>query len=100
MRREPYELPFTGRSSDDPTKRRAQVPDEDRRVTYHMGRAYLDESSIRDPDNTITPDEQKVLRQHQLEAAQDRQAHAAANFAAALRLGEALKVLKSEPDDE
>ncbi len=72
------------------------MPDEDRRVTYHMGRAYLDESSIRDPNKTITPDEQKALRQHQLDEAQDRQAYADANLAAALRLGEALKARKGE----
>lgn len=95
MRRPPSDLPFTGRARDHDTAQR-RMPEDDRQVTYYMGRAYLDEASIRDPDNTITPDEQKVLRQHQLEATQDRQAHADANFAAVLRLGAALRELKGE----
>lgn len=91
MRRDLPELPFTGRA-----QRHAQVPDPDRRVTYHMGRAYLNESSIRDPDNTITASEQKVLRQHRLEAAQARQARATANLALAVRVGEALREIKGD----
>ena len=69
---------------------------DDGDITYVNGRAYRRETSRHDPENTITPDEQKVLHQHQLEAAQDRQARSDANFAAALRLGEALRVLKGE----
>ncbi len=81
----------------DPTPRQARSHNhDDQHVTYHMGRAYRNESSIRDPNYTITSEEQKVLRQRQLEAAAERKAYADANLAVALRLGEALKVLKGE----
>ncbi|WP_164721554.1 hypothetical protein [Silicimonas algicola] len=49
-----------------------------------------------DPDHTVTPEEQKLLHQRELEAAKDRQARNDANLAAALRLGAALKVLKGD----
>ena len=100
MRREPNELPFTGRSWNAPAQRRAQVPEEDRFVTYHMGRAYLNESSIRDPDHSVQPADMCALREQHEGAGQDRQARKDANLAAALRLGEALKVLKGEAVDE
>lgn len=93
MRRTPSELPFTGRTS-----RQPRVPDDDREVTFAYGKHWRDERLVArdDPNCTITASEQKVPRQHQLEAAQDRQAYTDANLAAALRLGEALRVLKSE----
>lgn len=93
MRRTPSELPFTGR-----TPRQPRMPDDDLGVTFAYGKHWRDERMVAmdDPDNTITPDEQKVLRQHQLEAAQARQARSDANLATALRLGEALRVLKGE----
>ena len=65
-------------------------------ITYANGKAYRRETSRHDPDNTITPDEQKVLHQRRLEEAEFRQARNDANFDAALRLGEALRVLKGE----
>ncbi|MFY0634489.1 MAG: hypothetical protein JXQ91_11790 [Vannielia sp.] len=64
-------------------------------MTRAAGRDYLQETSRHDAKNTaLTPDEQKVLDQHRLEAAELRHARETDNFAAALRLGEALKVLK------
>ncbi|WP_420857864.1 hypothetical protein [Marivivens marinus] len=69
---------------------------EDGDITYVNGRAYLRETARHDPDNTITPDEQKVLRQSQLAEAKDRQARKEAILAGVLRLGEALRVLKGE----
>lgn len=91
MRRDPPELPFTGRA-----QRHAQVPDQDRHVTYHMGKAYLDERSIHVPKYDVTPDDLRAMHQRDAEEAARRQAHADANVALAQRLGEALKVLKGE----
>lgn len=90
MRRDQSEIPFSGRAP-----RQAVVPD-DRHVTYHMGRAYLNESSIRDPDHSVKPDNLKAIREHSAEEAENRQAYKDANFAAALNLGEALRVLKGD----
>ncbi|MBV7409630.1 hypothetical protein [Maritimibacter sp. DP1N21-5] len=69
---------------------------DDGDITYVDGKAYRRETSRHDLDNTITPDEQKVLHLRRLEEAEFRQAHNDANLAAALRLGEALRVLKGE----
>lgn len=92
MRREPTELPFSG-----PSTRRAQVPvEDDDNITYVDGRAFRRESTRHDPDNTITPDELKTIHQRRLEAAEARQAEADANLAAALRVGEAFKVLDGD----
>lgn len=65
-------------------------------ITYANGRAYRRETSRHDPNYTITPDEQKLLHQRRLEEAELRQARNDASFVAALRLGEALRVLKGE----
>ncbi|MCE5972480.1 hypothetical protein LZA78_03155 [Sinirhodobacter sp. WL0062] len=91
MRRDPPELPFTGRA-----QRHAQEPDQDRHVTYVNGRAYLDERSIHVPRYGVTPADLRAMHQRDAEEAARRQAHATANLAVALRLGEALKVLKGE----
>lgn len=91
MRRDPPELPFTGRA-----QRHAQVPEEDRRVTYHMGRAYLNESSIRDPDHSVQPADMRALREQHEGAGRDRQARKDANFARSLELGAALRELKRD----
>ncbi|AZQ69213.1 hypothetical protein EF888_19990 [Silicimonas algicola] len=67
-------------------------------MTFAYGRHWRNESVVArdDPDNTITPTEQKLLHQRRLEAAEDRQAEADSNLAAALRLGATLKVLKDD----
>ncbi|OOY11366.1 hypothetical protein BMG00_16740 [Thioclava marina] len=65
-----------------------------------MGRAYLNESSIRDPDHSVQPADMRALRELHAGAGRDRQAHKDANLAAALCLGAALKVFKGEADDE
>ncbi len=90
MRREEPDLPYSNA--------RPVVYDHrcDGDITYAYGRAYRRETSRHDPDNTITSAEQRVLRQRRLEAADERQARSNANFAAALRLGAALKVLAGE----
>jgi len=95
MRRRPYTA-FSGRAWDDPAPRRGRVEEPDPAVSYVNGRFFRRESSIRDPDNTITPDDQKVLGQRAREAAEARQARKGAHLAAAVRLGAALKVLKGE----
>lgn len=94
-RRDEPEIPFTGRSWDEPPRRRRIVP-PDPAVTTIDGRGFRRETSRHDPDNTITPDEQKVLGQRAREAAEARLADTDANLAAAVRLGAALKVLKGE----
>lgn len=91
MRRDPPELPFTGRA-----QRHAQVPDQDRQVTWYEGRAFLNESSISIPKHGVTPNDLRAMRERSAEEAEDRQARKDANFDAALRLGEALKVLKGD----
>ena len=88
MRRGSFaDLPFTKTERSE----RAPAPVPDGPVTRVAGRDYLQETSRHDPDNTITPDEQKVMEQRRLEAAEARHAESEANLAAALRLGAALK---------
>lgn len=92
---------LSGRTwEDDPAPKRVEVynhnGNERREVSYSSGRAFLRETARHEPDNTITPDEQKVLHQHQLADAETRQARSSANFARALELGAALKVLRGE----
>lgn len=86
MRRDPAELPFTGR-----TPRRAQGPDPDRQVSYSAGRAFLRETARHDPDYSVTVEDRQVMEQRRLEDMELRQARKDANFAAALRLGAAIK---------
>ncbi len=89
MRRGSFaDLPFTKTER----RERQPAPVPDGPVTRVAGRDYLQETSRHDAKNTaLTPDEQKVLEQHRLEAAERRQAESDTNFAAALRLGAALK---------
>ncbi|AVW90639.1 hypothetical protein DA792_05660 [Celeribacter baekdonensis] len=89
MRRGSFaDLPFT--KSERRERQAAPVPDGP--VTRVAGRDYLQETSRHDARNTaLTPAEQKVLEQRRLEAVEARQAESDANFAAALRLGAALK---------
>ena len=92
MRRDAPELPYTRRAwYDDPTLRRARVPDP--AVTFIDGRGFRRESSIRDPDNVITSQEQRVLAQRAEDAARERKAEADRRFRRALELGAALRVL-------
>lgn len=74
------------------------APTEDRNVTYHMGRAFRDESSIPVPVDRVTPDERATMRAHALAAREARQADMDANLARAVELGAALKVLAGEDD--
>ena len=88
---------YTWADEEEPQPRRRRYdPADERNLTFFEGRFFRRETSRHDPDNTITPDEQKVLHQRRLEEAELRQARSDANFAAALRLGEALRVLKGE----
>jgi hypothetical protein len=95
MRREEPELPYTGRSWDEPPRQRRIVP-PDPAVTTIDGRGFRRESSIVVPDFTVSQAEQRVLGQRENDAAERRLADKDANFAAAVRLGAALKVLKGE----
>lgn len=94
-RREEPEIPFTGRSWDEPPRRRRIVP-PDPTVTTIDGRGFRRESSIVVPDFVVTQSEQRVLAQRAQEAAARRLADKDANLAAAVRLGAALKVLNGE----
>lgn len=89
MRRGSFaDLPFTKTER----REREPAPVPDGPVTRVAGRDYLQETSRHDARNTaLTPDEQKVLKQRRLEAAERRHAESDANLAAALRLGAALK---------
>lgn len=95
MRRDEPELPYTRRARRD-EPRRPRAPESDPAVTFIDGRGFRRETSRHDPDNTIRPDEQKVLAQRAREAAERRLADIEANLAAAVRVGAALKVLKGE----
>lgn len=94
-RRDEPKIPFTGRSWDEPPRRRRIAP-PDPAVTYIDGRGFRRESSIVMPDFTVTQDEQRVLGQREQEAAVRRLADRDANLEAAVCLGAALKVLKGE----
>ncbi|MDJ1007698.1 MAG: hypothetical protein QNJ13_07700 [Paracoccaceae bacterium] len=72
------------------------MPDDDQPVTWHQGRAFLNESSISIPKDKLTQDERATMDANRLAEAEGRQARADANLAAALRLGAALRVLKGE----
>ncbi|WP_413874450.1 hypothetical protein [Albidovulum sp.] len=92
MRRDAPELPFMRRAwDDDHTPRRARAPDP--AVTFIDGRGFRRESSIRDPDNTVTQAEQRVLAQRAEDAARERKAEADRRFRGALELGRALRAL-------
>jgi hypothetical protein len=95
MRRDEPEIPYTGRSWDEPPRRRRIAP-PDPAVTTIDGRGFRRESSIAVPDFTVSQEEQRVLGQRANEAAIRRLADKEANLAAAVRLGAALKALKGE----
>ncbi|MBV7409638.1 hypothetical protein [Maritimibacter sp. DP1N21-5] len=97
MRRTPSELPYTGRSwVDEPQRVQTYDHDNYRNLTFHAGRYFRDESTIRDPDYSAKADDLKAIRERSAEEAEDRQARKDANFARALELGAALKVLRGE----
>jgi hypothetical protein len=78
-----------------PAPEPASAPRQDERhITYVNGRAYLNERSNRVPNYSITPEDQKVLHQRRLEAAEQRRIESDLNFARALQLGKALRQLK------
>ncbi|WP_353472896.1 hypothetical protein PVT71_02365 [Salipiger sp. H15] len=85
---------LSGRVWDDPAPRRAQFEEPDPAVTFIEGRGFRRESSIRDPDNTVTQTEQRVLAQRAEDAARERKAEADRRFRRALELGEALRILR------
>lgn len=79
--------------------RSAPTEDHDPRdVTYHMGRAYLNESSNHVRKDMLTPDERATMQAHRLAEAKTRQADNHANLARAVELGAALKVLAGKDD--
>lgn len=96
-RREEPELPYTRRAWDD-EPRPPRAPEDDPDVTYIDGRGFRRETSRYDPDNTIRPDEQRLLAQRAREAALRLRADMDASLAAAVRLGAALTVLKGESE--
>jgi hypothetical protein len=88
---------YTWADEEEPQPRRRRYdPAHDRNLTFHEGRFFRDERTIRDPDNTVTQAEQRELGQRAREAAEARLAEKDANLAAAVRLGAALKVLRGE----
>lgn len=93
MRREEPELPYTGRSWDEPPRRRRIAP-PDPAISYVNGQAFRRETSCHDPDNTVTQAEQRVLAQRAEDAARERKAEANRRFRRALELGEALRALR------
>ena len=70
--------------------------DESRNLTFHAGRLFRNESSIRDPDYSVKPDDLKAMQERNAVETAARQARQTANLAHALELGAALKVLRGE----
>ncbi|PKP70973.1 MAG: hypothetical protein CVT82_04210 [Alphaproteobacteria bacterium HGW-Alphaproteobacteria-4] len=75
-------------------RRRRYDPADERNLTFFEGRFFRRETSRHDPDNTITPAEQKVLHQHATEAAEARRADRDRAMTTLVQLGEALRVLE------
>jgi len=93
MRREEPDLPYTGRSWDEPPRRRRIAP-PDPAVTTIDGRGFRRESSIIDPDTRITTDDRASVVQRSAEAAEARRADADRRLLGAIQLGAALKALR------
>lgn len=93
MRREEPELPYTGRSWDEPPRRRRIAP-PDPAVTTIDGRGFRRESSIIVPDTRITPDDRASVAQRSAEAAEARLASMDCRLLGAVRLGAALRALR------
>jgi hypothetical protein len=92
-RRDEPEIPFTGRSWDEPPRRRRTVP-TDPAVTTIDGRGFRRESSIVVLDTRITTDDRANIAQRSAEAAEARRADADSRFRRALELGETLRALR------
>ncbi len=93
MRREEPELPYTGRSWDEPLRRRRIAP-PDPAVTTIDGRGFRRESSIVVPDTRITTDDRASVAQRSAEAAEARLAGMDLRLLGAVRLGAALRALR------
>jgi|GEM_PF-1062116 hypothetical protein len=93
MRRDEPELPYTGRSWDEPPRRRRIAP-PDPAVTTIDGRGFRRESSIIVPDTRITTDDRASVAQRNTEAAEARLAGMDRRLLGAVRLGAALNALR------
>jgi hypothetical protein len=93
MRRDAPELLYTGRSRDEPPRRRRIAP-PDPAVTNVDGRGFRRESSIVVPDFTVTQAESGVLAQRAEDAARERKGEADRRFRRALELAETLRTLR------
>ena len=93
MRREEPDLPYTGRSWDEPPRRRRIAP-PDPAVTTIDGRGFRRESSIIDPDTRITTGDRASVVQRSAEAAEARRAGMDRRLLGAVRLGVALSALR------
>lgn len=80
---------------DDHRPRRARAYEPDPAVSYANGQASRRETARHDPKNqTITPDEQKVLGERAREAAEARLADMDRRLLGAAQLGAALRELE------
>ncbi|MCU9850658.1 hypothetical protein OEZ60_22075 [Defluviimonas sp. WL0024] len=97
MRRGPDQW-LSGRvwDDDDHKPRYTPAPENDPEVVLVNGHYSRRGTARHDPDTSPTTADVEAMRQRTLEAAKERQAYADANFAAALRLGAALKALRGE----
>lgn len=93
MRREEPELPYTGRSWDEPPRRRRIAP-PDPAVTTIDGRGFRRESSIIVPDTRITTDDRASVAQRSAEAAEARRAEADRALVTLVQLGAKLRALR------
>lgn len=75
-------------------RRRRYDPADERNLNFFEGRFFRRETSRHDPDNTITPEEQKVLHQRATEAVEARRAERDRALTTLAQLGEALRVLE------
>lgn len=76
---------------DDHRPRRARAYEPDPAVSYVNGQASRRETSRHDPDNTVTPSEQKVMGERAREAAEGRLADRDRRLLGAAQLGAALR---------
>lgn len=79
---------------DDHRPRRARAYEPDPAVSYANGQASRRETTRHDPDNTITPDEQKVMGERARKAAEGRLAERDCRLFGAAQLGAALRELE------
>lgn len=93
MRRTEPDLPYTGRSWDEPPRRRRIAPPGPA-VTTIDGRGFRRESSIIDPDTRITANDRASAALRSAEAAEARRADADRRLLGAVQLGAALNALR------